>query len=59
MAIAGCGERYQWWKNGITQQEANRDHYECLKESQQRVSGSQVSAYGATSDRLTQLVYKA
>jgi hypothetical protein len=48
--IAGCGQRYQWWKDGISQQQANQDTYECLKESQQRVSGAYVGPYGGTSE---------
>lgn len=34
---------YRWYKFGITQQEANRDHYECLKESQPVSGGMAVN----------------
>jgi hypothetical protein len=49
LVIGGCAQRYVWWKEGITQQQANQDHYECLKDSQQRVSAAQVNVYGGTS----------
>lgn len=45
--LGGCAQG-RWFKDGITQQQANQDHYDCLRESQQRVSGAQVNAYGGT-----------
>ena len=46
--LGGCA-RYQWFKDGITQEEANRDRYACMQESQQRVSSAYVGPYGGTS----------
>ena len=48
-AMAGCAQG-QWYKNGISQQEANQDHYACLQEAQQRVSTAQVNPYGGTAE---------
>ncbi len=39
-ALAGCAQ-YQWVKSGITQQEANQDHYACLQAAQQRTLEAQ------------------
>lgn len=47
IVLVGCAQG-RWMKDGITQQEANQDHYACLQEAQQRVSGAQVNAYGGT-----------
>jgi hypothetical protein len=35
LILVGCAQG-QWVKGGITQQEANQDHYACLQASQQR-----------------------
>ena len=47
IVLGGCAQ-YGWYKDGVSQQEANRDRYECLQEAQQRVSGAQVGPYGGT-----------
>lgn len=51
VVLGGCA-RYQWVKNGITQQQANQDHYACLQEAQQRVSNAQVNAYGGSAENV-------
>src|SRR2546425_11431295 len=59
--LAGCAQ-YQWYKPGITQQEANGDHYDCLQGSQQRVATAQVNMYGGSSQNAmvtNQNLYKA
>jgi hypothetical protein len=43
--LAGCAPQYAWHKN-VSQQEVNQDHYACLKEAQQRVSGASYNVYG-------------
>src|SRR5262245_31848158 len=50
-ALTGCAQG-RWVKYGASQQEANQDHYACLQESQQRVSGAQVNAYGGSAQNV-------
>jgi hypothetical protein len=45
VALGGCAN-YGWYKEGVSQQDAKRDNYDCLREAQQRVSGAQVNPYG-------------
>jgi hypothetical protein len=45
VVLGGCAQ-YGWFKDGVSQQEANQDQYDCLREAQQRVSGAQVGPYG-------------
>ena len=49
LVLVGCAE-YKWYKDGISQQEANQDAYACLQEAQQRVSDAAVGAYGGYSN---------
>lgn len=44
-ALFGCAGN-EWYKPGWTPESFNRDRYDCLKESQQRVSTSQANVYG-------------
>ena len=46
ISLGGCAAQGRWIKDGVSQQQANQDHYDCLREAQQRVSGAQVNAYG-------------
>jgi len=49
IVLGGCAfPEYWWYKQGVSQEEANRDRYDCLREAQQRVSGAQVGPYGGT-----------
>ncbi|MEJ8825615.1 hypothetical protein WKW80_26910 [Variovorax humicola] len=46
--LAGCAPM-QWQKPGSTQDEFSRARYDCLQQSQQRVSGAAVNQFGGTS----------
>jgi hypothetical protein len=54
IVLGGCAfPEYGWYKQSASQEEANRDHYDCLREAQQRVSDTQVNPYyGTASDRV-------
>ena len=45
MALAGCAH-FGWVKDGVTQQEASQDTHTCLREAQQRDSGTHANLYG-------------
>ena len=47
MLLAGCAQPL-WFKPNATQGEFERDRYACLQQSQQRVSGAQVSQFGGS-----------
>ena len=50
-AVSGCAApEYRWYKSGATQQSFNQDRYQCMQESQQRVSSSHVNMYGGSSN---------
>ena len=44
LALGGCSQ-FGWFKDGITQQEASQDTHTCLKEAQQRDSGTHANLY--------------
>jgi hypothetical protein len=44
-ALSGCAQ-YWWYKDSVSQQQADQDGYACLQEAQQRVSGASYNAYG-------------
>jgi hypothetical protein len=49
IVLEGCAIPEYWWYNpSASQEQANRDHYDCLREAQQRVSGAQVGPYGGS-----------
>ena len=45
VALGGCAQ-FGWVKDGVTQQEASRDTYTCLREALQRDAGVHASLYG-------------
>ena len=46
--LAGCSSRFSYSKSGVSQQQVNKDGYECQKESTYRASNAQVNPYGGT-----------
>ncbi len=46
VSLSGCVAPARLYKNNVSQQEVNQDHYACMKEAQQRVSGATVNMYG-------------
>lgn len=47
VTLAGCAS-VTWYRDGTTQQEANKDHYACMQESQQQTYGGVVGPYGGS-----------
>jgi hypothetical protein len=48
--LTGCNTSIRWSKQGVTQQVANQEHYQCLKESQQQQSSAYVNGYGGAAN---------
>lgn len=47
LAISGCAQNV-WFKQNASNGDFERDRFECLKQSQQRVGAAQVNAYGGS-----------
>jgi len=48
VVITGCSTRYSYNKYGASEQQRNKDGYECRKEATFRSSNANVNAYGGT-----------
>jgi hypothetical protein len=53
LLLAGCGGRRVWNKPGSTRQEFSQDKYECMQQSQNRVSRAYVDPYGGSASSRT------
>lgn len=51
VAVAGCATQVRYQKDGgSTQEQLLKDRYDCLRETQQRVSSASINAYGGAAD---------